>query len=111
MKYDLAKKLNDARFQWMRGLHRGDELVYPNDEICISLRDEDGGRYDWFRIPTTDELIEALGDKFGRLEAPWAGCPAWVASRHKSFSKPIYARGDTPKEALAHLWLLTNSHA
>jgi len=80
MNYKLAKQLKEAGFpgiEWMT----------------------DGGGE-----PTLSELIEAVGDKFGRLEK--------TESNWKCLPKPSdnldWTVGETPSEAVAKLYLKLN---
>lgn len=95
--YELAKKLKEAEF--------------PHE--CLSNCEESGfdrgtgtRRYQHVCIPTLEELIEAVEKKkgFGYLSHVFTASEGkfhWEASGLTTNS----ARGETPNEAIAHLWL------
>lgn len=95
--YELAKELKDAGFPQELGnadlvVSDGGEVVDPKS---ISF------------LPTLSELIEACGEKFGRLEAlhnqnRWLASAPWVTPGGYDTD------GVTPEEAVARLWLALN---
>jgi hypothetical protein len=91
MDYTLAKALKDTGFfQEGRG-----PRVPPPDKIVVR-------RADYAYVPTLEELIEACNTTFTiyieghRADATKAG-------------SEIKGSGDTPKQAVARLWLQLNS--
>ncbi len=91
MNYELVKQLKDAGFPIRR--MNGINMITGKD----------------FYTPTLEELIEACGDKFGQLIKYVDG---WVAENNwKSFTEEgivRQAKGSTPIEAVAKLWLGLN---
>lgn len=92
MNYELALKLKKAGFP--QSLKTGDELISS---------DESGG--DMVKNPTLSELIEACDNKFVRLEKfP----KRWDVVGHVKWDQAGTVSGNTPKEAVANLWLKLN---
>ncbi len=76
MNYELAKELKDAGLVW----------------------DSDNADY-----PTLSELIEACGIYFGALERAVSEKEiTWLCG---GLNHAFIAKGDTPEEAVARLWL------
>lgn len=83
MTYDLAKQLKDAGFPWKE----------PSCSPGIAY------------IPTLSELIEACGGSLDLMMRPGAN----IASKlHAEEFELVKARGSTPEEAVANLWLVLN---
>jgi len=105
MNYELAKELKDAGFpQVGMGMYStyleqiDPEAVLPSEVIGIASTDS-------CYVPTLSELIEACGDKFGRLEyTPDVSMNPWWA--HERLEGPHnVGDGSTPEESVARLWL------
>lgn len=93
IKYGLAKKLKDAGFPKLQG--EWEEI----DEDLIK------GNWDFYGLqPSLSELIEACGNKFDSLERD--GKNNWGAMGMKHENTCYW--GNTPEEAVAHLWLEIN---
>jgi hypothetical protein len=98
--YELAKALKDAGFPQKFG---AEGILHQPNEIHVSY-------------PTLSELIEACGDRFGKLEAQLTSkefcCPPkgreWVATNCYACIERITTHGTTPEEAVARLWLALN---
>jgi len=97
MDYALIKELKGAGFPFIQ--------VDPKNctERMIYTK---GGEF--HLEPTLSELIEACGDKFGRLEAIVENAPVdevvtYVVNDHYSF------KGSTPEIAMAKLYLAIHS--
>lgn len=89
MKYELAKKLEDAGF-----------LKYEEDWV-----DEVG-----FVLvhPTLSELIEECGDNFRSIIKAKDFDPPYQANAYNGFGNNDFAYGQSPEEAVANLWLKLN---
>jgi hypothetical protein len=102
MNYELAKKLKEAGFANILGRipfrsyeHNGEMHFYDDS------------------LPTLEELIEACGENFKQLNFHMnskRGHKRWTA-KVRTNTIPRYANydGSTPLEAVANLWLATNS--
>jgi hypothetical protein len=102
MNYELAKELKDAGFpQEGKGAR-----IAPPDKIVAR-------REDFAYVPALEELIEACGKNFMRLETVAANGWWEAHGRFWNTDGSLYFRdpslGDTPAEAVAHLWLAVNS--
>lgn len=115
MNHELAKELQDAGFLPKNylgarfysefahprlGRHEGDSVIVQVAQDSPSL-----GTY----IPTLSELIEActkIGDGCIQLNINTSGCGAWHGSKYK---REVYAKGSTPEETVARLWLALNT--
>ena len=114
--YQIAKDLSEAGFPNMRVLKKGDKLVDPDGKIHSAMRDVVESRYDWFRLPTLSELIEACGFGFDgvtvveRFHA--SKDRVWKAQANTTLwdikDEATSAVGSTPEEAVARLWLALN---
>ena len=87
MKYELAKKLKDAG--------------YP-----IKHAEMPGAA--WSYSPTLEELIEEVMGTYFFLDLKYCGEEEWEATGMNKKNKEIDARGKTPTEAVANLWLILN---
>ena len=102
MYYKLAKELKDAGFK-----QYGDNIVSSNGEpeTLYESRTEDGVE-NYCYIPTLEELIEACGGKFWRLQNEES---YWIASgiirNTETGGEFNNIEGKTPTEAVANLWL------
>ena len=105
MKYETAKELKDAGFP-----QDGDGGIYVNSDGSNKLEvDPRDGRIGYY-IPTLEELIEACGRGFQRLDRQnLVKNPDtfWALSSKYDDDKP-YGTGTTPSEAVANLWLALN---
>ena len=91
MNYELAKKLKDAGFPQWNHQKKGDVFCKGTKKECY--------------IPILEELIEAIGDGYLRLERSQLGWQAFKGlDREISSGLPV----DTLEEAVAHLWLKLN---
>jgi len=87
MNYELQQELKDAGF----GLLKMPVTSTGKPEIL-------------YYTPTLSELIEACGDVFYSLEQKPVAA-GWSASAFISYEKHTEARGSTPEEAVARLYL------
>lgn len=83
---------NNDRFSTVERKHG---VVMTGDDVQNRLQDIKDGYY----CPPLAELIEACGDRFGRL---YIEKTIWTA---ESKFPATYAIADTPEEAVAKLWL------
>lgn len=110
MNYELALKLKEAGFP-QRHLHvkpggceHWGTKEYPVGDMTCGC---------WINYPTLEELIEACGQNILQLvqRSPTVN-PFWEA-----YQGPVHGghgvvgTGNTPTEAVAHLWLSLNSKA
>ena len=108
MTYELAKQLKEA------GFPQEDRAFYFEGKTTFSISSENdnfNGGYEqevYCADPTLEELIEACGDKFQELSRGWkiwhAGAGEWLGDSDYEFM----GEGETPKEAVANLWLKLN---
>lgn len=101
MNYELAKKLKDVGFPLRKATHQETDIFGGTDT---------GGYV--YVYPTLSELIEACGDRFGKLihyvssqygkQGLWGAHATFVYGESGSSVKTI---GTTPEEALGNLWL------
>ena len=102
MNYELAKKLKDAGFP--QDVKKGEMLTGEECERC--------GNHVYYS-PSLSELIEACGKNFAYLvplRDPENGdIVGWCAKDWRE-KYPIEGQheGETPEEAVAHLWLILN---
>lgn len=89
MDYDLARSLKDAGFPFKEC--NFETCTYVGDSL-----DESGKNYHY---PTLEELIKACGETFWQLAAQNAD---WYA---RTLTEAEVAKGSTPTEAVAMLWL------
>ena len=109
--YELAKKLKDAGYPLE---------LYPDTEDSIQqdkninvfkkpLRSIVRIDYVYFYFPTLPELIEACGLEYKGTYFRWLKYEfiQWSAQarRHPPFIGDVRAKGKTPEEAVANLWL------
>jgi hypothetical protein len=123
MTYELAQQLKDAGFPQPDFEHDCGESSLAYGKEGKLLRGDDKCSY-WpgkpvYYFPTLSELIEACGDNFGALIKDTIGYYAltpeglklhiMIESRQglPAFIDPTLY--DTPKEAVARVWLLLNS--
>lgn len=125
MEYQLAKALKDAGFpQFGEGSALVLNKPLPESDQTMSViswrdfirlaRDENSPEFIY--APTLEELIEACGDKFGRLRFDkWDNHPelSWSAGG----GEPNYEdewefdkTGTSSTEAVAKLWLALHKH-
>lgn len=97
MNYELAKELKDAGFPQKHETARGMSIGFPGTVLTDSLTYEDA------YAPTLSELIVACGERFGVLHT-WEG--GWLAGTPENHS--LGAKGATPEEAVARLFLALN---
>lgn len=110
MDYELCKKLKENGFpQDGNGMwwNRSVELAMSNLKLEVSEA----------YVPTLDELIEACGDEIALFKMG----NQWTAVKHAGIEKALNwmgvnvhltefdAKGSTPSEAVANLWLKLNS--
>ena len=102
MNYELLRKLKGVGF--------------PQKYTFHTLYDPEAGETESERMPyepTTDELIEELGDKFWKVERVNYGenKGTWVAwIQHGENYNTLMMTGPTPKEALINLYIELNLH-
>ncbi len=108
MNYELAKELKDVGFKC--------NTNYPSrhgwtDGVPDYFDYDRGWNYHGLHVfkPTLSELIEACGDEIESLIHD-IGAQEWVATQFQAFGgKPtLHARGKTPEEAVARLYLALN---
>jgi len=105
MNYELAKQLKDAGFPQIKNLR-----TFPPGCSHWGTKDHPVGDIScecWISDPTLEELIEACGDNFEFLvkRSPTMN-PFWEAYMRNGES--LCGGGQTPIEAVAHLWLALN---
>ena len=112
MNYELAKKLKEAGFpQLMSG--KGDFINEEGDGFEEMQRKGFASltKYLWY-CPTLEELIEASSP---HLEELMKVSSYWVAISIGTDPNPLgpimKAKGSTPSEAVANLWLELNKKA
>lgn len=92
MNYDLVKELQDRDFPY----------IYQAFPLFIT----DGGK-EPARVPTLEELIDALGEEFDALFYHLTGTGyKWRADASNRIG--YSCSGDTHVEAVANLWLALN---
>ena len=105
MKYETAKKLKDA------GYSQEDPRRVPvsltNENVNEILHDALLKMKKDCYIPNLSELIEACGDVFYELQQKPIK-EGWEATAFLSLETHAEGNGDTPEEAVAHLWLRLN---
>lgn len=89
MNYELAKKLKEAGFPLKQDTYEAFAHV-------------EGFRY---VLPTLEELIEACGEEIGGIVRSKEGNLWSTLDRAGDYALPF---SDTPKEAVANLWLKLN---
>ena len=95
MKYELAKELYDAGFpQGGKG-----SWTYPSNNLVTRSSDR-------VYVPALSELIEACGNNFTQLRHWAIKWSAYAALNIDREIKSLDGMGDTPKEAVARLWLV-----
>jgi hypothetical protein len=95
MDYELAKQLKDAGFPQTRN---DASIISPtNDELVETLM-----------YPTLEELIEACGEQFKRLEQQHTAKYDWWATAYSHGA--IVCGGKTPEEAVGRLWLALHAN-
>lgn len=104
MEYELAKQLKEAGFP---------QREHTSDRAYMFDRGSAVGETVYF--PTFEELIEACGPKFGRLEqrdkeedVPEPYPPNWAFAAHSKTFWGLVSFASTPTEAVARLWLALN---
>ncbi len=108
MKYELAKKLEDAGFGKNRAILHGKRIVFSDSHI-----DSEGNLItsaDAVEVPTLSELIEACGDGFDALLKGQRKNNVYGLWRADASDEAhgISLTGSTPEEAVANLWLALN---
>ena len=105
MDYDLLQQLEDAGYP-IEFIYSKYALKVPNDKRTPLLVKEN--RKYGLREPSLSELIEACGYAFYKLvfyaqkTLSGSGEDKWVAQCWQTKQE---GEGDTPEEAVAHLWL------
>lgn len=110
MNYELAKKLKDAGFpeseEDNKYIEPDNTIVSPGSGPCTEKA---------IYVPSLSELIEACGYEFRmlllhttynkKLKKPWEAVP------NKKIRPEVKgAKGSTPEEAVANLWLYINTN-
>jgi hypothetical protein len=111
MNYETAKKLKDAGFPFRRCEYAAPSGNWAGECACCGTATSSPGPSQV--VPTLEELIEACGDKFSKLwkmpGGKWGACnPTWDMDWVGTDEEPERAhacKGDTPKAALAALYL------
>lgn len=109
MNYELAVKLKDAGFPQK-------DVTTP---ILFREPDSNGNvesarAIDGVYAPTLEDLIEACGDRFGKLLSPTyrerydGRRDHWTALSDDDRTDMYDVEGKTPEEAVANLWLTIN---
>lgn len=101
--YELAKSLKDAGFPQTKPY----ELWCLNCKKWRDIRCFDAmHEKEKIKLPTLEELIFAVGDKFLGVLRHDDGS-GWTAlkSGDQLFDNKKHSEGSTPSEAVAHLWL------
>lgn len=96
MDYTLAKQLKDAGFPQ----HEADRCTFDNCSCHIMKTCKRCFNCDGVYVPTLSELIETCDDSFTAL---------YKGNRTEWFAEGLFVderyEGDSPEEAVAHLWL------
>jgi len=120
MNYKLAKQLKDAGFP-----QEAKKFYFEKGQVSVDETEKEYHSDDKTKkvsVPTLEELIDACGEDFGRLdrvrvsddeiqyiafakERGVVKCSECSRLRH---GEDIVGNGDTPEEAVAKLWLKLN---
>ena len=114
--YELAKKLKDAGFPQYPV---SGDTVYDEFGLLvimpISAKDpaKNSGMVWWCKIPTLSELIEACGEKFGKLDSPLIQGDIFDREDKERWCSATvdgddFEWGESPEQSVAKLWLLIN---
>ena len=109
--YELAKQLNDAGFPqeltlWAFYQFESDtEHRLATNEMIIDKEINPNVILEIVAAPTLEELIEACGERFWRLEYRTG---YWEAAAYGK-EMVIHSKAKTPTEAAATLWLALNT--
>ena|SRR3990167_8837248 len=107
MNYELAKRLKEEGFPF-KEIKVGYSL--PPHWECFDFnpegKEELGAQH--FYMPTLRELIEACGEIFCGIHRLQIG--GWIAFIYdiEDSTRQVEAKGSTPDEAVANLWLILN---
>lgn len=101
MNYELIEELQDAGYPFISA----EERLMKSTEAGM-FKNEQGK---WYLVPLLEELIVACGKNFGSLNAPNKLNPFWMVVTNIKVGKPRASKGQTPKEAVANLWLALNA--
>mgnify|MGYP001571938443 CR=1 FL=1 len=123
IKYELAKKLKEAGFEFKKF----NDNSKCNCLNCNSVISTFGEPYKWcqscnreaieidnklFLLPTLSELIEACGKYFSLAEntkGEWLAIKYKFIEDTKHFNTEEFSVGNSKEEAVANLWLKLNS--
>ena len=118
MRYEIAIKLKEAGFPEPKV--RNESQTYLTKGLMSNgeMQDIPFGAYDldtldrefpFAYVPTLLDLIEACGDRFGRLERVKmpSGIVLYAATESYPQTIPTTQGVDSPEEAVAELWLKT----
>ena len=113
MHYELWKELKDAGFPQKSGRYiseTGRHGGWSSDKGIEEFDDKIGGYEHWAYIPTLEELIEACGEDFQRVENTKPMHDRWRAYSWDQAYGDIddFHYGESPAEAIARLWLHLN---
>lgn len=116
--YELTKELKDNGFPQKGTWEDHEGLKYwstydggaskNKPKLIAGSEANFGFMEDLYYIPTLSELIEACGDRFGRL---WKGNRYWLAGGGEPDYDDIWQfdfAGNIPKEAVAKLYIALN---
>lgn len=106
--YSLLKSLKEVGFPQRTHVFWCEDLKVETHKVSCA---ECGGEN--LANPSTDELIEELGDKFWKVERVNYGenKGTWVAwIQHGENYNTLMMTGSTPKEALINLYIALNLH-
>lgn len=112
MKYELAQQLKDAGFpqkgwglwwNWVvsSSVNPGEQFATRDDHWMLSPGHWESADATYCYAPTLEELIEACGDRLGRVaqwENGWSAVTPFGPDMHD-------VMGETAEEAVARLWL------
>lgn len=97
--YKLAKEMKDLGFPQPSTSYRKDFGWYDADGELSGWYNGDDSVY----LPTTDEVIEELGEKFTYL-SKYEGVMKYQAE----YQHAVFGSGNTPLEALMRLYISVN---
>lgn len=100
MNYELAKKLKNAGFPQGKEEH----CTYQACPCHSRKKCNECSNCWWIKLPTLEELIDACGERFVKLEQHEGNINNFgYLAFGKGIETPLY--GKTPSEAVANLWL------
>ena len=108
--YELAKKLKDAGYKQIWGAYTDVNDTSWDECWPEDIEDAEG---ELVYLPDLSELIEACGNKFGKLESPLIQGDIFDEGDKERWCVATvdgddFEWGENPEHAVAKLWLLIN---